>query len=46
MVKKEVADDGICIDEICGKIPIMKIVLVLQMVLKFDHELHMHIGVV
>jgi hypothetical protein len=46
MVKNELADDGICIDEIWGKIPIMKSLLVLQMVLKFDHELHMHIGVV
>jgi len=46
MVKNELVDDGICIDEICGKIPIMKNMLFLQMVLKFGREFHMHIGIV
>jgi len=46
MVKNELAEDGICLDDICGKIPIMKSMLILHMVLKFDHESHMHIGVV
>ena len=45
MVKNGWADDGVCIDEICSKILIMKSMLVLQMVLKFDHELHIHKGV-
>lgn len=45
MVKNGLADDGVCIDEMSSKIPIMKSMLVLQMVLKFDRELHMHIGV-
>ena len=45
MVKNGLADDGVCIDEICSKIQIMRSMLVLHMVLKFDCEVHMHIGV-
>jgi len=45
MVKNGLTDDIMCIDEVCSKIPIMKSMLFLQMVLKFDCELHMHIGV-
>jgi hypothetical protein len=45
MVKNGLADDGICLDEICSKMPIMSSMLVLQMVLKFDCELNIHIGV-
>jgi hypothetical protein len=44
IIKNGLIDYGICIDKICSTILIMSM-LVLQMVLKFDCELHMHIVV-